>query len=248
IQDRLDLQVVVSLRRGNAPSDIQGRRVDFGSEEVVQPGSRRTVQDLVSRVFIGPGGATEAVGVYKFANGGESKELMRINGGAAICRVARQSVGIDPSAAVQARQILIDCLVVNDFGSREDTLHAESAHISERGANWRSKLPVVAVIVINTGGFWRASCGKREHPRERVRRLLGQCIVVSDALVAKMGEGRIGIFTHESSQILFVKPVDADKQYPLHLPRTIVVQQGGRGHQDAGSQNNAKQSAHLRYL
>jgi len=66
--------------------------------------------------------------------------------------------------------------------------------------------------------------------------------------MAKISKGRTWIFAREASQILFVQPVDANKQYTVNLSRYTVIQQACGRHQEANSHRKAEQSDHLRYL
>src|SRR5262249_44745040 len=169
IKDRLDFQVVVGFRRGYAGGDILGGVVDFRREQVVQTLSRRTIQQLVRWVLVGPRCASQAAALDNFEDSVDSQELVRKNRSTVVSWVARQRVGIDPAAGVESRQVLIDRLVINNLGAGKDTGRARAAHAAEGRTHRWSKFAIIAVVIIDSGRLWRAPGTQRNHARHCIR-------------------------------------------------------------------------------
>src|SRR6185369_2080422 len=120
VEDRRDLAVVVFLggvdRAGDRILLVFHVGFDLRRIEVIDAIAARTLDQIVGRIFVGPGGIS-AGGLDHVEDRVYANIRVRIGGRAAIGGIARQLLRIEAAAGIDLVGREIEGLVVIDFGA-----------------------------------------------------------------------------------------------------------------------------------
>lgn len=214
--------------------------VDLGRKQVVDAIARRSAEDLVRGVLVGPGGAHPVV-MDDFEHGVHQKVIVRIHRQARlriqrqlrcidqIDRVARQQEDlrqVGRAAGIEARNSLpaVDArgILRHDFGI-EDLRPSRCMLAVGLGSAGGQQVPAVCIVVVDARRARVAARHLGDHARKRIRGERRPCIRERDPTGDEARHGRARVRRSEPLQIGFVKAVDRDQEHVLHVILVPIV-------------------------
>ena len=264
VEDRLGLEVVVALSQGvdlrPVVTSAVGDAVDLGGEEVVDTVPGGTVEDLVGRVLVGPGGP-HSVPVSDLEDGVDPQVGVRHDAPTG-ARVDRQQRLVDeplgprrqPQDAsgetgqalpgVEAAAVLVDGLVEGHVGAAGRVV-ADPPRGSYGVRRTRiDQRVVVGDVVVDAGRARVPARDLTDQSRERVGGERRAGVGVLRAAVHQPGHRRAGVVGDVPPQVGLVHAVDREQQHVAGVVVPGIAGRGGgqraRGEGSAGEDRGAR--------